>query len=113
MNYNGRCPKGNRYLRRVLCQAAQAAVKKKNSWFQAVFRRLIVRLGYAKAIWAVVRRLTVVIWKILHQGARYEERGQATSPQAAKRRAQRMVQELRKLGYAAEIKPLQPTVSVA
>jgi len=112
VNHNGRCPKGNRYLRRVLCQAAQAAVKKKNSWFQAVFRRLIIRLGYAKAIWAVVRRMTVVIWKILHEGAHYEERGQPTSPKAAKRRAQRMVQELRKLGYAVEIKPLQPTVSV-
>ncbi len=104
-NRSSHCPKGNKYLRRVLCQAAQAAVKTNNSRFQALFRRLLPRLGYAKAIWAVVRHMTVVIWKILHQGVRYEERGAATSPQAAKRRAQRMVQQLRKLGYIVEIKP--------
>jgi transposase len=105
-NRSGHCPKGNKYLRRVLCQAAQAAVKTNNSRFQALFRRLLPRLGYAKAIWAVVRHMTVVIWKILHEGVRYEERGAATSPQAAKRRAQRMVQQLRKLGYAVELKPV-------
>jgi transposase len=105
-NRSGRCPKGNRYLRRVLCQAAQAAVKTKNSRFQALFHRLLPRLGYAKAIWAVVRHMTEVIWKILHDGARYQERGAATTPQAAKRRAHRMVQQLRKLGYAVQLTPL-------
>jgi transposase len=105
-NRSGRCPKGNRYLRRVLCQAAQAAVKTKNSRFQALFHRLVPRLGYAKAIWAVVRHMAELIWKILHDGARYQERGLATTPQAAKRRAQRMVQQLRKLGYAVQLTPL-------
>jgi transposase len=105
-NRSGRCPKGNRYLRRTLCQAAQAAVKTKNSHFQALFRRLVPRLGYTKAIWAVARHLTVIVWKILHDGVSYQERGQATSPQAAKRRVQRMVQQLRKLGYAVQITPV-------
>ncbi|MGH9667620.1 MAG: hypothetical protein ACRD9L_24630 [Bryobacteraceae bacterium] len=67
---------------------------------------MIPRLGYTKAIWAVVRHMTVVIWKILHQGVRYVEMGLATTPEAAKRRAQRMVQQLRKLGYAVQITPL-------
>lgn len=111
-NHNDRCPKGNRYLRRVLCQAAQAAVKTKNSFFQTLFHRLLPRLGYQKAIWAVVRHMAVVIWKILHHGVRYEERGATTSPKAAKRRAQRMLQQLRKLGYTVEIKRL-PTLHSA
>jgi len=64
-NESGRCPKGNHYLRRVLYQAAQAAVKTKNSSFEALFHRLLPRLGYKKTIWAVVRHLTIVIWKIL------------------------------------------------
>jgi len=50
VNHSSRCPKGNRYLRRVLCQAAQSAVKVKGSRFEMVFRRLLPRLGYAKAI---------------------------------------------------------------
>jgi hypothetical protein len=69
VNQSGRCPKGNRYLRRSLCQAAQAAVRTKNSHFQTVFRRLVPRLGYTKAIRAIVRHLAEVIWKILHTGA--------------------------------------------
>lgn len=106
VNQSGRCPKGNRYLRRSLCQAAQAAVRTKNSHFQTVFRRLVPRLGYTKAIWAIVRHMAVVIWKILHDGAHYEERGSASTPQAIKRRIQRLTKELRVAGYTVEIKPL-------
>jgi len=49
-NHSGRCAKGNRFMRRLLCQAAQAGVHKKGSHLQSLFRRLIVRLGYVKAI---------------------------------------------------------------
>jgi transposase len=104
-NHSGRCPKGNRYLRRTLCQAAQAAVQTKNSHFQAVFRRLLPRLGYSKAIWAVARHMGVVIWHILHNQARYEERGQLSTPQAIKRRFQYLAKQLREIGYTVDIKP--------
>jgi transposase len=107
-NHNPRTAKGNKYMRRVLNQAAQAAVKKKNSYLQTVFGRLLVRLGYNKAIWAIAHRLCVLIWKILHEGVRFIERGAATTPEAAKRRAQKLMQALRKLGYSVEIKPTQP-----
>jgi len=45
-NHSSRSAKGNKYLRRVLNQAAHAAVAKKGSHFQVVFRRLMPRLGY-------------------------------------------------------------------
>jgi transposase len=106
-NHSSHCAKGNTYLRRVLCQAAQAAVRTKNSFFQLQFQRLLPRLGYAKAIWAMARHLSVVIWKILHQGVQYEERGLPTTPQAAKRRMQRITQQMRAIGYAVEFKPLK------
>lgn len=105
INHSGRCPKGNRYLRRTLCQAAQAAVRTKNSHYQAVFRRLVPRLGYAKAMWAIVRRLAEVIWTVLHRGQHYQERGSITTPQAMKRRIQRLTQELRNAGYTVQITP--------
>jgi transposase len=111
-NESGRCPKGNRYLRRVLCQVAQAAVKTKNSSFQAWFYRLLPRLGYKKTIWAVVRHLTIVIWKLLHDNLQYEERGKPTTPQASQRRAQRLLQQLRHLGYDITVAP-QLTPSLA
>ena len=106
-NHNSRCPTGNIYLRRVLCQAAQAAVRTKNCYFQQKFQKLLPRLGYQKAIWAIARRLSVVIWIILHEGAFYEERGGATTASAAKRRQQRIIKELRAAGYIIE--PPKPT----
>jgi len=113
VNHSGRCPKGNRYLRRILCQAAQAAARTKNSRFQTLFRRLVPRLGYAKAIWAVVRHMAEVIWNILHTKAHYEERGSVSTPQAIKRRIQRLRKEMRDAGYSIEIKPLAPAVARA
>lgn len=109
-NHSSRCAKGNMYLRGVLCQAAQAAVRTKNSFFEQKFRRLLPRLGYSKAVWAIARHLSVVIWKILHDGVEYVERGGSTTPQAMKRRLQRVKQELRALGYSDELKLLIPGV---
>jgi transposase len=107
-NRSSRSPKGNRFVRRILTQAAQAAVKKQGSHFQSLFRRLLVKLGYKGAIWAIAHRLGRLLWKILHNGVRYIEQGQETNPQARKRRAQKLTQALRKLGYQVTLTPIQP-----
>jgi len=104
-NYSHRCPKGNRQMRRVLNQAANAAVKAKGTIFAIVYRRLVPRLGHAQAIGVIAHRLCRLIWKILHQGIRYEERGPAVSEQAKKARARKMIRELRSLGYSVELLP--------
>jgi len=43
-NHSGSSAKGNRFLRRLLCQSAQAAVRTKGSHLQSVFQRLLIRL---------------------------------------------------------------------
>jgi hypothetical protein len=53
----------------------------------------------------ITHRLCRLIWKILHQGVRYEERGPAVSEQAKKVRARKMIRELRSLGYRVELLP--------
>jgi transposase len=103
VNYSHRCPKGNRQMRRVLNQAANAAVKAKGTIFAIVYRRLVPRLGHAQAIGAIAHRLCRLIWKILHQGIRYEERGPAVSAEAKKVRTRKMIRELRTLGYRVEL----------
>jgi transposase len=105
VNYSHRSPKGNRQMRRVLNQAANAAVKTKGSVFELVYRRLVPRLGHAQAIGAIAHRLCRLIWKILHQGVSYEERGPAVTKQRAQRRAAKMIRELRSLGYRVELVP--------
>jgi hypothetical protein len=76
-------------MRRILNQAANAAVKVKGSIFEIVYRRLVPRLGHAQTIWAVAHRLCRLIWKILHQGVRYEEREARLSAESRSKRALR------------------------
>ena len=105
VNYSHRCPKGNRQMRRVVNQAAKAAVRAKGTIFAIVYRRLVPRLGHAQAIGAIAHRLCRLIWKILHQGVRYDERGPAVSAEAKKVRTRKMIRELRTLGYRVEVLP--------
>jgi hypothetical protein len=95
-------------LRVALCQAAQSAVRAKRSVFEQKFRHLLPRLGYTKAIWAIVRHLSVVIWKILHQGVEYVEYGMTQAPGLVHRQLQRIKRQLRELGYSDELRILQP-----
>jgi len=99
VNHSRRSPNGNRQMRRLLNQAANAAVKTKGSIFELVYRRLVVRLGHAQAIGAIAHRLCRLVWKILHDGVTYEERGPAVTKVRAQRRAAKMIRELRGLGY--------------
>ena len=107
-NHSGRCAKGNRFLRRLLCQAAQAGVRKKGSHLQSQFRRLIVRLGFLKAIWAIAHRLCRIIWNVVHQGSRFTEYGHAVNPKAVRRAIQHHLTALRWLGY-----PISPDLGPA
>ena len=105
-SHSTRSPKGSRPMRRLLNQAAQSAVKVKGSIFEVAFSRLLPRLGYKQAIWAIAHRLCRVLWLILHKGVRYEERGPAVSAKSKRTRAARMIKELHKLGYRVEGGPL-------
>ena len=107
VNYSHRSPKGNTKMRRLLNQAANAAVKTKGSVFDLAYRRLVPRLGHAQAIGAISHRLCRLIWIILHQGVRYEERGPAVSRVRAQRRAAKMIRQLQSLGYRVELAPSQ------
>lgn len=104
-NHSGRCAKGNRYIRRVLCQVAQAAVRTKESHLQVVFKKLVGRLGYNKTVWAVAHKITIIIWNILHNGARYIEHGEAINPKAVQRAIQHHLTALRRLGYPTSAAP--------
>lgn len=103
-----RSAKGNAAMRRILDQAANAAVKAKGTVFEKRFRRILGRDAkkYAKAIWAVAHHICRVIWKILHDGVRYEERGDRRDPRADKRRATRLTRELKALGYSVVRTPV-------
>jgi len=102
VNYSHRSPKGNRHMRRLLNQAANAAVKVKGSIFDVVYRRCVPRLGHNQAIGVIAHRQCRLIWLILHQATRYEERGPAVTQQSKYKRTWRMIRQLRSLGYRIE-----------
>jgi transposase len=103
VNYSHRSPKGNRHMRRDLNQAANAAVKAKGTIFEIVYRRTVPRLGHKQTIGAVAHRHCRLIWLILHQGVRYEERGPAVTKRSKQRRTARMIRQLRSFGYRIEL----------
>jgi len=112
-NKSGRSAKGNKYLRRVLTEVAQAAVKAKGCQYQTVFRRLLPRLGYKQALWAIVHRLCRLVWKILHDRVRYIEQDLYRDPKAVQQRARSLARALRHLGYNVnlqmrELNPVAP-----
>jgi transposase len=114
VNYSHRSPQGNRHMRRVLNQAANAAVKTKGSIFEMVYRRSVPRLGHNQAIGAIAHRQCRLIWLILHQGVRYEERGPAVNKQLKQKRTAKMIRQLRRLGYRIELpNPQQPSPAQA
>ena len=96
-------------MRRILNQAANAAVKRKGSIFDIVYRRQGPHMGHKQSIGAIGHRLCRLIWLILHQGVRYEERGPAVSRKSRQRRTAKMIRELRLLGYRIEPASVQLT----
>jgi transposase len=109
VNYSHRSPKGNRHMRRVLNQTANATARTKGSIFEMVYRRSVPRQGHNQAIGAIAHRQCRLIWLILHQGVRYEERGPAVTKQSRQRRTARMIRQLRSLGYRIEAPNPQPS----
>jgi len=96
-------------MRRLLNQAANAAARTKRSIFEIVYRRSAPRLGHNQAIGAIAHRQCRLIWLILHQGVRYEERGPAVTNQSKQKRTARMIRQLRNLGYRIETPNPEPS----
>ena len=57
--------KGNKYLKPILVQIAWAASRSKGSYFKEKFNRLSIRKSAKKALIAIARKISVVVWNIL------------------------------------------------
>jgi len=103
---NSRIRKGNRYLKGGLIQAAWAAIKNKETYLAALYRRLAARRGAKKAIVAVAHKILVIIYTLLTTGELYEERGAAALDERQKDRLlARMQRRIEQLGYTVSLEP--------
>jgi transposase len=99
VNYSHRSAKENRYLRRLLCQIAWAAIHTKDTFFAALFARLKPRVQGKGAAWAVAHRIAKIVWLILHQQVEYHEKGSAPpNERTLVRKFKRLVKEFGSLG---------------
>src|SRR5262252_9102204 len=111
VNRSRRSPQGNRHMRRILNQAANAAAKLKGSIFEILYRRYVPRLGHNQTIGIIAHKLCRLVWKILHRGIRYEERGPEVNKASKQKRTRKMIQALRRLGYRIEPSPSQSAIT--
>jgi transposase len=73
--YSGRTRKGNRPLATIMVQAAWAAIRTKDTFLQARYRRLARRRGKKRAIVAIARSMLASSWHILTDRRPYQELG--------------------------------------
>ncbi len=72
---SGRTRLANRTLRQALVESARGAVRKRDSYLAAQYRRLVKRRGDKKAIVAVAHSILVIAYHVLRDGQPYRELG--------------------------------------
>jgi transposase len=101
---SGNTGHGNRWLRAILVQVAWAASHKKNSYFQAQYRRLAGRRGKKKSIVAVAHSILTVTYYILKLGRSYKDLGGDYFDRLSRDKIRRYhVKRLQDLGYKVDI----------
>ncbi len=102
-----RLRKGAPWLKTMLVQCAWAAKRSKNSYYRAQYLRLSGRRGRQKAICAVAASILTAIYHMLKSGAPHRDLGaDYFDRRAPEAKAKRLVAQLAKLGFAAQLQPL-------
>lgn len=103
---SGRTPRGNRWLRQALVQAAWAASHTKGTYLAAQYRRLARRRGKKKGLVAVAHTLLVMCYEVLSKREAYRELGgDYLDKLAPERRTRQLVRQLEQLGHKVTLEP--------
>jgi transposase len=104
-----RTRKGNRWLRRALCQSAWAITHKKDCYLTSYFYRK-AGSGIRQAIVATAHKILIIAYHVLREGTVYQERGGGYFDQLHPERSRnRLLRRLERLGWEVSIKPRTPT----
>lgn len=98
---SGHVRKGNCYVRRLLCEFANAA-RKTTSVFKSKFDSLFVRRGYKRAIVAIAHKLLRTIFFMIKRGEYYRDSSTDYENLSVKRNAPRWIQSLIRFGYISK-----------
>jgi transposase len=95
---SGRARKGNPYVRRLLCEFAQAA-RRTQSAFKSKFDSLVVRRGHKRSIIAIAHKLLRTIFCMIQRQQPYHDTSVDYQALSVKRNAPRWIKILRQYGY--------------
>ncbi|MFF5273900.1 IS110 family transposase [Streptomyces sp. NPDC000133] len=99
---------GNPYLKGALGIAAFGAVRTKNTYLAARYRRLTARRGPLRALVAVEHSIITAIWHMLTDHKPYAELGGSYFTQRDPERAtRRAITQLNQLGYTLTLNPME------
>lgn len=107
---SGHTRPGNTHLKRILGVAAMAAIRNPNTYLGVYYRRTAARRGKQRALVAVMHKLAIAIWHVLHDHTTYHDLGPGyltrRDPQRAMRR---MTREANTLGLTIRFDPIPTT----
>jgi transposase len=97
---------GNPYLKGALGLAAFGAVRTKDTYLAARYKRLTARRGPLRALVAVEHSIITAIWHMLTDNVGYQELGDTYFTQRDPERAtRRAINQLNQLGYTVTLNP--------
>jgi transposase len=103
----GKTPKGNRWLRRSLIEAAWAAAGSKQTYLAAQYRRLAARRSKRRAVVAVGHTILVTAHHLLAKACAYADLGPDHFDRLDPQRLTRhLVRRLERLGHKVTLEPL-------
>ena len=115
---SNRTRKGNRWLRRALCQSAWAVAHSKRNYLTAVFYRRAGRHGLRKAVVATAHQLLIIVYHMLRDKQPYRDLGadyfDRLNPERTKRK---LIRRIERLGFDIVVQtkkdqPVEPSTDL-
>jgi hypothetical protein len=95
---SGRTRQGNAWVRRLLCEFAQAAARSRCG-LKDKFTALSIRKGHKKSIVALAHKMLRIIYAMLTDGTHYQDRTVDYEALVVQRNAPRWIKMLAKHGF--------------
>jgi transposase len=95
---SGKKRKGNPYVRRILCEAANAAARTRSA-LAGQLKSLLIRRGRKRAIFALAHKILKIVFVLISRGDYYRDATVDYEAMSVERNAPRWIRMLRKYGY--------------
>lgn len=102
---SGKCPKGNKWIRRVLVECGNSVIRMNGGPLAERYRALKMRRGHKRAVVAVAHLLARIIFSVLKSGKPYEDRETTAYRDIVVTRAKRSLRQLKKLVTTRKASP--------